>query len=743
MGSPIAKHPTPVQFALKVFNDDWARYGDGPMWPVLDFNGDYEDDEAVGRATLQAKTDPTSYGLSKLLSTDADELTNGSLEFWLSLVFADYIGNSVVLPLEIETDKEAEAIAQINLEHQGSTGTPENMRLAKHWLRSCLHTHPRCRSSTDVRSTEWLPTRLVFVGSAVSSQLHLVTTAKCDPKELEVTYAALSYRWGDQSQFCLMSAKVQQYHESIAFHELSKTLQEAIHTCRSIGLEYLWVDALCIVQDDMRDWAQESALMSKVYGFATCTIAAANSGEDQGGCFATRNQYQVRPCPFPNPLNPLTSKHRFYIRPQFLKDIFEQEVRQSAWYTRGWVFQERMLSSRLLIFGKTQMLWACQEIQAAESWPSGKTSENFIDQFDSFEVDKARLEKLLDPSQHVTAMNDLWAVLLRDYAASTNNFTRTSDKLMALQGLASKIQASTGRRYCAGLWVDESLPASLLWTALGPSVKRPTDIRAPSWSWASLDCGIEFNTGRFKGIAVVGGIQVLDDEKTLTANYFDVMPQRLQASGRMYRVSITGGSGLAVYKQRLPWLKEPPLGAKRTFEKCHSIISGAWHWLFNKILKPLGYGLLFLLFFPASLLLVGLLLALLPIIPLLVLIYLAVEACFGTFPDIETGMMIPGADHSKGSDLRATCFFDCATTPSGTGDEQRIFIIPILDGYRTSGLIVQLVQSPGVPGQGQGGYRYYKRLGVFEMNSFELRKFRMEGGDNNGSSLAEQSFYLI
>jgi hypothetical protein len=98
-------HDRPVRYALKVFNDGWARYGDEPEWPTLDFDGDYDNEDGVTRAKLQAQTDPTDYGLAKLLSTDAVELTDGSIEFWLNMVFADYLGNSIVLPLEIQTGK--------------------------------------------------------------------------------------------------------------------------------------------------------------------------------------------------------------------------------------------------------------------------------------------------------------------------------------------------------------------------------------------------------------------------------------------------------------------------------------------------------------------------------------------------------------------------------------------------------------------------------------------------------------
>ena len=99
------RHAAPVQYAFKVFNDSWARYGEGPKWPALDFNGDYDDRVAVLRAIFQAIRDPTEYGLATLLSRDAAELTDGSIEFWLAMVFGDYSGNQIVLPLEIQTGK--------------------------------------------------------------------------------------------------------------------------------------------------------------------------------------------------------------------------------------------------------------------------------------------------------------------------------------------------------------------------------------------------------------------------------------------------------------------------------------------------------------------------------------------------------------------------------------------------------------------------------------------------------------
>jgi hypothetical protein len=119
---------------------------------------------------------------------------------------------------------------------------------------------------------------------------------------------------------------------------------------------------MCIVQDDQDDWSRESATMSKVYGLATCTIAAALDGNGNDGCFANRNKYRVRPYKIPNPFT-TNSNLSFYVRSQYLSEIYKREVMDWPWYSRGWVFQERTLTPRLLIFGKTQILWSCHKLQ--------------------------------------------------------------------------------------------------------------------------------------------------------------------------------------------------------------------------------------------------------------------------------------------------------------------------------------------------------------------------------------------
>jgi Heterokaryon incompatibility protein (HET) len=387
-----------------------------------------------------------------------------------------------------------EHITQIKLEEQTSTGSEENLQLASSWLHNCIKNHPQCRPT--LKDESWLPTRLIYVGVLDSPVLRVVATASLPHR---VAYATLSHRWGRTKKYTLTSELLPTYETEIPISNISVTLRDAFQTTRSIGLEYLWVDSMCIVQDDPDDWVRESATMSKVYGHSTCTIAAAVDGDGDGGCFAGRNQYNVRPCVIANPFSK-ESNLSFYVRSGYLNQIYKHEVKNSSWYNRGWVFQERILSPRLLIFGRTQMLWACSKLQAAETWPCGKTSDDFIDRFESFEIEKSRLHTLLNKERVISPSDTTWSTFILDYTRS--NLTRMSDRLIALQGLASQIESNTGRRYCAGLWIDPTLPSSLLWSAGSAHLTRSQGYRAPTWSWASIDGPIIFEVNEMDNIEI-------------------------------------------------------------------------------------------------------------------------------------------------------------------------------------------------------------------------------------------------
>ncbi|KAK2612607.1 hypothetical protein QQS21_001379 [Conoideocrella luteorostrata] len=483
--------PKSIKYAFKALNPTWARSGNGPKWLVPQFK---DDDEHVpvdkSRYVNQFQKDPTPNSLGNLLATDSETLVSEAANSWLVLEFYGP-GAQIVLPLELATRNEAEEIAQRNIDEQASTGCQEGLQLGRAWLHNCIANHKSC----GPRQPEtWLPTRILDVGSVDDPTVRLVLSSSLD---MDTQYAALSHRWGADKSFVLNSANITVFQQALPISEISATIRNSIVVTRAIGLRYLWADSMCIVQDDPSDWARESASMAKVYGLSTCTIAAANSGCGDTGFFATRNQYRVRPCLVPSPFK-TGSKYSFYIRSQYLNRIHDREVKNSPWYNRGWVFQERVLSPRLLIFSGTQILWACEQQQAAETWPRGKTSENFIDRFESFEVEKDRFYKLLDSSSGVSIDHCTWWPFLQDYMTSAQ-LTFQSDRLVAIQGIATLIQNLTDTTYCGGFWLNDDLPCSLLWKA-GPDVLlRPKEFRAPSWSWAAVDGTVELHPNRHQG----------------------------------------------------------------------------------------------------------------------------------------------------------------------------------------------------------------------------------------------------
>ncbi|KAJ8130589.1 hypothetical protein O1611_g3038 [Lasiodiplodia mahajangana] len=505
--------PYHVRYAFKALNPCWARDGTGPEWLVpqkqkqeaakLKSSSEHSDDDelVLKRYLHEVDKDPTPNGLGSLLAADADEVVNEARKSWLVLEFYGP-GAHVVLPMELATNDEMEKLMQHNMDKQASTGSNENLELANAWLQKCLTSHDACGPS---QPGQWLPKRLIDVGTATDETIRLVLGRSLDTKS---PYAALSYRWGENTSFVLTSAKLVAYQKEMPLSHLSSTLKDAIKVTRALGLRYLWMDSVCIVQDDPDDWARESAIMAKIYGLSACTIVAASSGSFLGGMFATRNQYQVRPCRIPNPFC-MNSRYSFYVKPQYLYRIHDREVKRSGWYNRGWVFQERTLSPRLLIFSGTQILWTCEQMQAAESWPCGRTTENHIDRFESFAEEKARFLKLVDPDDGVTKQHTAWFRFIKEYMNS--ELTVRADRLVALQGIVSLVEGYTGQSYCGGFWLNDTLPYNLLWTAQVPLLPRPTEYIAPSWSWAALNGEVQLNSRNLRNSVEM--IQILGIER--------------------------------------------------------------------------------------------------------------------------------------------------------------------------------------------------------------------------------------
>lgn len=238
--------------------------------------------------------------------------------------------------------------------------SPLCLEVIKGWLARCAQEHPEC-NATMPQST--FPRRVICIDSGMpdTGAYLYESQGKEDGK-----YLALSHCWGDVVTVPKTTkGTLEQRRHGIRVETLSRTFRDAIDITRKLGFRYIWIDALCIVQDDPADWAEEAAKMSSVYAGAALTIAAAASGDGEGGCFYERRTgFGITSRSAPEACRGL--RVRLPIDHTFQSDMEALYRRETSDHTeyplmrRKWVFQERMLSSRVLYYTKDELWWECK-----------------------------------------------------------------------------------------------------------------------------------------------------------------------------------------------------------------------------------------------------------------------------------------------------------------------------------------------------------------------------------------------
>ena len=246
-------------------------------------------------------------------------------------------------------------------------------------------------------------------------------------------------------------------------------------------VRWLWIDSLCILQDSKEDWQQEAPMMYDVYKNALLNISADDSPDTRGGCFRERDPLAV----LPMHLEFAGSDGRPFFLIPHQSDIFSS-VNEAPLAKRGWVFQERQLSRRVLHFTSHELMWECcadAPYFASETFPEGSPFPTAFNGKPKF-LSHTNLRDLTRlPELYAT-----WDLLCREY--TTKHFSHKRDKLVALSGLAQEFAAAFPHdQYVAGMW-RSTLPESLLWQSDSSARPFPTEGHeyvAPSWSWASID----------------------------------------------------------------------------------------------------------------------------------------------------------------------------------------------------------------------------------------------------------------
>jgi Heterokaryon incompatibility protein (HET) len=311
-----------------------------------------------------------------------------------------------------------------------------------------------------------------------------------------------------------------EHTRGIAISDLPKTAQDAILITRRLGIPYLWIDSLCIIQDDKEDWLRESAKMASVYLNAYLVIGASNSWADSNGFLSPRSR---------DGMIKFSRKHidgtTAYLGLQILPPEPERWTREARpgdsildpvghepLASRAWCLQERYLARRMLLYGSSQLFWECAQLLAAEDGDSVPHNDYLRGLKETASIKPS----IFDPRPDVDAIINCqrWYEMVAKYTICS--LTHESDRLPALAGLATEVASSFGGEYLAGIWrngmiegllwakerfdlkVPERLGEHRLPSRNGPKVVgEPEKYRAPSWSWASVNGPVHFTVYKF------------------------------------------------------------------------------------------------------------------------------------------------------------------------------------------------------------------------------------------------------
>ena len=307
----------------------------------------------------------------------------------------------------------------------GDTSSDDSFSRAQEWLSQCCSSHTLCNQKLG----RLLPRRVIDVSGGSVRLVEIQTQID--------RYIALSHCWGDSRPPCLTTlSTIKTNLCAIEWESIPDTFKHAIQITRKLGVRFLWIDSLCIVQDDNLDWEEESSKMASIYRNSYLTICATQAPSDDYGLW---------------PSLPVSTLHKVTIQKEeksyeiwFREDQVAYAVHLRAMHiipvwecvrvlspiaTRSWTFQEQILSPRVLHFGNGELLWECMEGSTCECSSTGDFNWSY-----PHRNEKAEIYKVLssgDPEK----ITDLWRSLVEQY--SRLSMTLSKDMFPALSGIRS------------------------------------------------------------------------------------------------------------------------------------------------------------------------------------------------------------------------------------------------------------------------------------------------------------------
>ncbi|KAL2213867.1 HET-domain-containing protein [Sarocladium strictum] len=370
--------------------------------------------------------------------------------------------------------RSANSAQGLETDARGPRGSNQGLRLAQSWLQQCHRHHESCRASKPALSSKQpvLPTRLINASNPQSPVLQ-------EMRQSRVPYVAMSYRWGTSANMRTLESNIDVHLAGIPVDTLPRMFIDALHVVRVLGHKYLWIDALCIIQDNPDDLGRELSRMGDIYQNADFTIYASGSANPQIGLFANHDPRVCQPCQLTitttSGLEPVVEEVTLAATYMY-KDVLE---------TRGWILQERVLSTRTIIFNG-QIAWRCAFGDAQESDPDFRERPRHLIEPALGALERLRQSILSVGSKEFNTVDHfrLWYAMLEIY--SEKDLTSISDNLPALSGLAALFQEAHGASYAAGLW-NEDLRRGLAWYVSLNDERGVIDPPCkPSWSFVAV-----------------------------------------------------------------------------------------------------------------------------------------------------------------------------------------------------------------------------------------------------------------
>lgn len=376
-----------------------------------------------------------------------------------------------------------------------------------------------------MRTASPLPSRVILIQGPQDIKL-------CESNGETESYACLSHCWGKKHIIRTTASNLSLHKQQIKWGRLPLTFRHAVSFAYRLGLKYLWIDSLCIIQDDVDDWRREGSKMAQIYSGAYITLAATASRDASNGCFRRGVQRTVFCLSYPDENG---SKLGLCVRTR---------LKNASWIygrapllPRGWTLQERLLSRRVLYFTHEELVWDCKTKQDCEcSIPPPFTPLSNMCSL-SWLTEKLHVTN----GDNHKDISTTWCKLIEQY--TQQRLTYEKDVFPALQGISKMLSVYTKSRYLAGLW-ENTVILGLLWIRCKKEWQRPQTWRAPSWSWASVIGDVRWND------------YVYQSSFRTLATYIaaEIQPLGADAFGELASASLTLRARCFSHAAQEPWL---------------------------------------------------------------------------------------------------------------------------------------------------------------------------------------------